>query len=455
MSSFAAGSARVEITPESSVPMFGAAVTEKWSSGTHDPLYARAVVVSQNETTLGIVSLDSARCTGALYESIREVIVDEGPLDELMISASHTHYGPYLHDAVDEETGFFPQEYGFTADNAAATFDSFKTSVISILEDATQSQTPATLRMGRAQNNEVSINRRSDGGVFGHVDYPPTVEDSRDFKADVDPELIALYIQTETDDVILYNYPLHPNVFGGSEFSADFPGVVAEEVAEGRDGPQVMYLNGAAGDVIHRYAGDRDHPFPSSEDYLRWAGELLAETVDEAIANALDDDPFEPTLHIQSLRYELPYRGFDSNILRNLIDNHLEKLNRDIERTKPHTENPVMTADPESPVRKRYHLNRLKTLDEWPEEPAEPIVTAVTFGDLQLLTVPGEPFVQHGLDLKERATTPLMVAGYTNDYLGYFPTREAYRYGGYEVETARVSPGTISGLRQQLFHLID
>jgi hypothetical protein len=34
------------------------------------------------------------------------------------------------------------------------------------------------------------------------------------------------------------------------------------------------------------------------------------------------------------------------------------------------------------------------------------------------------------------------VAGYCNDLVGYIPTREAYRDGGYEVETSRVAEGS-------------
>ena len=54
--------------------------------------------------------------------------------------------------------------------------------------------------------------------------------------------------------------------------------------------------------------------------------------------------------------------------------------------------------------------------------------------------VPGEPFVQHALRLRERAYLPwTLVFGYCNGHLLYFPTIEAASEGGYGADPP-VSP---------------
>lgn len=57
----------------------------------------------------------------------------------------------------------------------------------------------------------------------------------------------------------------------------------------------------------------------------------------------------------------------------------------------------------------------------------------IRIGQLLLVTVPGELFVEYGLELK-RASQPhlCMVVGYADDYQGYFPTESAFDEGGYE-----------------------
>jgi hypothetical protein len=70
-------------------------------------------------------------------------------------------------------------------------------------------------------------------------------------------------------------------------------------------------------------------------------------------------------------------------------------------------------------------------------------MSITALGDIAIVGIPGEPFVEFGLALKgNRYPAHTLVAGYCNDLIGYLPTRDAYGEGGYEVATARVASGS-------------
>src|SRR5262249_18540726 len=83
-------------------------------------------------------------------------------------------------------------------------------------------------------------------------------------------------------------------------------------------------------------------------------------------------------------------------------------------------------------------------------------MTIVTLGhEIAFVGIPGELFVELGLALKSNPYFHhTFVFGYSNDLVGYIPTREAYAQGGYEVATARVAQGTGELILQEaLAHL--
>jgi hypothetical protein len=80
----------------------------------------------------------------------------------------------------------------------------------------------------------------------------------------------------------------------------------------------------------------------------------------------------------------------------------------------------------------------LLTESEHPQVEAE--VQALRVGDAAFVGLPGEPFVELGLLLKQASPfAHTYIAGLANGWEGYIPTRAAFAEGGYEVRTARSS----------------
>ena len=58
---------------------------------------------------------------------------------------------------------------------------------------------------------------------------------------------------------------------------------------------------------------------------------------------------------------------------------------------------------------------------------------ALRIGDACLTAWPCEPFCELGLEVRERSPAPFPVTlGYSNDLIGYVPTRREFAFGGYE-----------------------
>jgi len=73
----------------------------------------------------------------------------------------------------------------------------------------------------------------------------------------------------------------------------------------------------------------------------------------------------------------------------------------------------------------------------------ETLVQALRIGEVGLVGLPGEIFVEIGLAIKQRSPFARTLVGeLANDNLGYVPSDRAFDEGSYEVYTSAVPPGT-------------
>ena len=81
-------------------------------------------------------------------------------------------------------------------------------------------------------------------------------------------------------------------------------------------------------------------------------------------------------------------------------------------------------------------------------------MTAFRWGDILLVGLPGEPFVELGQEIKRRAARETIVLGYSNGCPGYVPHRSAYAEGGYEVLHAHKVYGAPSAFAPEAGELL-
>jgi len=86
-------------------------------------------------------------------------------------------------------------------------------------------------------------------------------------------------------------------------------------------------------------------------------------------------------------------------------------------------------------------------------------LAALRIGEAAFCFIPGEPFAETGLAI--RARSPFLstfVVGYAEGSIGYIPTDEAYREGGYETGPgawSRLALGCEGVIRSKAVELLD
>src|SRR5262245_59698849 len=87
-----AGLARVEITPTTFMQMYGYANRRCGpANGTHDPLFAKALVLEAGDSRMPIVTLDLG---SIVSENLRRHVAAKLNIPLLLLAASHTHSAP-------------------------------------------------------------------------------------------------------------------------------------------------------------------------------------------------------------------------------------------------------------------------------------------------------------------------------------------------------------------------
>ena len=92
---FLAGTAKVDITPPVGGLMYGyGARGANVSTGVHDPLYAKAIVLDDGTTKLAIVALDLGSISALNTANVKQRVKSATGIENVLLVASHTHSAP-------------------------------------------------------------------------------------------------------------------------------------------------------------------------------------------------------------------------------------------------------------------------------------------------------------------------------------------------------------------------
>ena len=427
-----AGFAAVDITPPLGVYLAGH-FNARPAHGRHDPLTAQAIVFALGDERLALVGCDLVAVPGELTALVRERLAALGDNSVLMLWGTHTHAGPVMNAGGSEARD---EEY----------FHTLAAKLAGAVMAASHNLRPVTLKIGWGSEDRIAYNRRylmKDGSIRTN----PGVGNPEISRVDgpKDPAVGALFVydadgnspdsaREDTDDplgsgahaelrAVLVNFACHLDVLGNGNFlfSADYPYFMREmlQAAYGKS-LVIPFANGPCGNINHInvFAKKRQGGY----DHARMMGMMLA---GEVLKIEREAAPLAVTeLSGQSRVLELQRRPYSEEELAEL--RRLLADDRIPDRAYPK-------------IRARTHLRRHEQ-----GETTEPIeVQTLKLGDLALFGIPAEFFVEYGLQLRERSSTPhTFVVELANDCIGYVPTPEAFDGGAYEGTSARFARDT-------------
>jgi hypothetical protein len=281
---------------------------------------------------------------------------------------------------------------------------------------------PVRMGVDRGMDDRVAVNRRyvlRDGRA--EMGHGGDIRNVLHREGPMDPEVGVACFQSETLQpvALLLHHTCHP-VHGYPKhfITAGWPGAWAWEMQQAcGDWCVPLVVNGCCGNVIHHDILD-----PTREDTHERAGGLLAETTEKLLRQL----PYADTVTLDSRcrKVPIPYRDIPPE--------RLAEARRILKKTP---------APPWSPTRKGFidwdwiyavgilDIERLKQRS--PHYEYE--IQAFRIGDLALVALTGEPFVEGQLRIKlDSPFTNTFVAHMSNGYIGYIPTPEALARGGYE-----------------------
>jgi hypothetical protein len=465
-------------------------ITSPGAGAVHDSLYVKCLVLEYNGEQTALITLDVV-ALGTIGDIPRDFVPEvkrrlgeELSIGQVLINASHNHLDGFLNGG--NKIAPDVEELTMTA-----------------VRKALENMEPVQAGAGTGSERSFAMNRRiktGDGTVFTIRHAHPGRPDSRgSTPGATDPEIGILKLErmNGTLKAVVYNYTCHPYTgVPDKSVTAEFPGI-ASAIIEGQlgHGAMAFFLQGAAGDITEILYKDVNTP-RSCVPFGNSLGLNVLTKLNQIGCTK------KTGLAFVSERITLPLRRDIPELI-----GHLEDENRELVAGLRSTSLNVKTfiplyikysLSPEFPSASSYEyqweqkegysgleemdgMNR-KDMDKYLRnilsmeklsENGENIaqlklkqdevhtyggdsvtveVAGLRIGDFVVVTFPGEPFVQTGLDLKSASPFEnTFLAGYTNGYIHYAPTRESYGEGGYETMNCILAPEW-QGIYEQRVH---
>jgi neutral ceramidase len=407
---FLAGAARANITPPVGHRMSGYGNRTHGSVGIHDDLRSKALYLNDGTTRAAIVANDLLYLGAPAVAEIRRRVAAaaEIPAGNVFVCCTHTHAGP-------------DTAYGDPAEDPmrAAYMETLFYKIAGAVAEARRNAVPARMARSRAPV-QCGINRRERtpdrGVILGRNPLGPVCRDVDVLRFDDAASGAPL--------AVLFSHAVHGTTLGGDNYltTSELSGRAERFVEEAFPGTVAMFCNGCAGDIN-----------PDPRGTFEWI-DLLGKRLGAAAAGAATQvgEAVEPAIVCHTGTVLLPIEEIPSR----------EACRKEVEEA----EAAVRALEGQPPGRRWQPERRLRLARQMSAasesgqvDPGLPVdIQAVGIGEAALVGLPGEVFVEIGMEIARRSPFPRTLAvAYANGAVGYIPTAREIPDGGYEIGVVR------------------
>ncbi len=383
------GVAKVDITPDTPVCMYGYASRKKESEGVAGRLTASALVIggSEGEGPAVILSVDCGAVPGELRDAVYARVNEKNPIApaRFVLCNTHCHSGPNLKgmDSLEGEQRKHLERYA----------EQLADRLVEVVQKALQNRQPARLEIARG-SVPFAANRRvlKDGkwSGFGAVPEGPADHELAVLRAtSADGKLLA----------VVCNYACHNTTLRGSfmQIHGDWAGSARSFIEADQPGTIPLITLGCGAD---------SDPCPhGTTELCDQHGRALADEVKRLLAGRWT--PVSPVIAAQQKVLEIPW-----------------KKDVDMEAARKTAENSWAVK------------SLLETIDKGgklPDAPTYQLNTWIFGDDLAMVFLSNEMVVDYVIRLREEfAPGRLWVTAYTNDVSTYVASPRIIAEGGYE-----------------------
>jgi len=437
---FKAAFYEAEVTPPLGTAMPGCS-NPRGAEDVEDKVYAKAVVISNGKETVATVVLDSVALPEDSFDVISKRVGEYTGIrpECITICANHTHEGAPLtsnYYGDNQEKGYIDVVIRRMAD------------CITLAHKRMQ---PVKIKYACGEVYGASFNRNfvmRDGSLLTNVGRDEatnimelTIEP--DFKyvkfsdaqndpdaeiynknclgnlAGIDPSLPILAFEGEDGKLIgvMINFACHQTCLSGTSISGDYSSILSKELKKTYGDDFVsLFIIGTAGDINHV-----DYSKPKATDLKgTWKkhGKMLADEARRVLANA--EEIKGDTLGSKRAIVKVGIRQVTEEDVRREAELSVNNVKKGFHN--------VMRAY-------SYMQGNKRTSEDLP-------VQCVRIGDVYYYSLPGEVYVNYGLEIKKHSPSDKnLITELAHGHAGYIPTKEAFHPKSCIYET---SPGFVS-----------
>lgn len=403
-SSWSAGVAAVDITPEESLWMAGYARRSQPSHGVALPLHAKALALQAGgQAPAVLVTVDLLGVTARMTDRVAAQVQRRHGIRraDLLFNASHTHCGPI----VDEQLSV-AYDLSMTQWNAIRAYTlRLEEKLVVLIGEALGRLRPARVAYGHGRT-AFAANRRVKFSPDGPVDHSVPV--LRVDHADGRPL------------AIVFGYACHNTTLADTfvQYHGDYAGVAQAALEQRHRGTTALFVAGCGADANPKPRG--------TVELVQAHGAALADAVDRALPTVL---PLAPALRTAYASVELPFVGPDAR----------EQWKRRLDIPEVYLRRHAQAMDELLVRYGRLPPSQPEPVQVWRFEAAAAIDSTKSGSLMTLVALGGEVVVDYALRLaREYPRQAMWVAGYSNDVFGYVPSLRVLREGGYEGADAMI-----------------